>query len=255
VVDRPVVAVLEYHLVVYRRIWRGTVFSSFVMPLLMFAGFGLSLGTYVDRQATLGLPYLDFIAPGLLAYTAASVAVMECGTMVMNNLQWQKMYHVMAAAPPKVGDIVAGQLGYVMVRVLQSTGAFLIVMLVFGTVSSLWALAVPLVVVLTGLAFAPAALAFTASVTNQNLMAMMFRLGLLPMTIFSGIFFPVERLPHVLRPLAYLTPLWHAGELTRAATTGLRTAWPVAVHAGYLAVWFAVGFVLARAAFTKRLRT
>jgi lipooligosaccharide transport system permease protein len=251
--DRPAVAVLEYHLAAYRQVWRGTVFSSFVMPLLLFAGLGMALGSHVDRQNVLGVPYLDFIAPGLLAYTAAQVAMMECGTMVMNNLLWQKMYHVMAAAPPRVSDIVLGHLGYVAVRVLTSTGAFLLVMLAFGAVGSLWALTVPLVALLTGMAFATPALAFTASVSNQVLMSLMFRLGLLPMTIFSGIFFPIDRLPDVLLALAYLTPLWHAGELARAATTGLPAAWPVPAHAAVLMVWMVAGYALARSAFTRQL--
>jgi len=108
---RPAFAVLEYHLLVYGKVWRGTVFSSFVMPLLLFLGLGVSLGSYVDQQQVLGVPYLEFIAPGLLAYTAAQVGMMECGSMVMNNLQWQKMYHVITAAPPTVTDIVTGQLG------------------------------------------------------------------------------------------------------------------------------------------------
>ena len=46
------------------------------------------------------------------------------------------------------------------------------------------------------------------------------RLGILPLFLFSGTFFPISELPNWLEPLAVLSPLWHGVELARAATTG-----------------------------------
>ena len=51
--------------------------------------------------------------------------------------------------------------------------------------------------------------------------ALLFRFGVIPMTLFAGVFFPVESLPLVLRWLAYASPLWHGVELCRAATLGV----------------------------------
>jgi lipooligosaccharide transport system permease protein len=45
----------------------------------------------------------------------------------------------------------------------------------------------------------------------------LFRLIVIPVTLFSGTFFPVEQLPAVVRPLAWISPLWHGTELARAA--------------------------------------
>jgi lipooligosaccharide transport system permease protein len=249
----PALAVLEYHLVGYRRIWRGTVFSSFAMPVLFFLGMGIAVGSYVDRGGNLDMPYLQFIAPGLLAFTGLQIAMMESGFPVLGNFKWHKIYFGMASAPPRVSDMIAGQLGYIALRVLVAAGAFLLVMLPFGAIRSGWAALTPLVAVLVGLAVATPMFAYSATVNSPNLMAIMFRFGMLPMMLFSGVFFPVEQLPGLLQPLAYALPLWHGVELCRTAALGIGTSWPVAVHAGYLALWFAVGFVLARARFTKRL--
>jgi lipooligosaccharide transport system permease protein len=81
----------------------------------------------------------------------------------------------------------------------------------------------------------------------------MFRFALLPMMLFSGVFFPVEQLPVGLEPVAYALPLWHGVELCRVAVVGLDPAWPVPVHVGYLALWAVGGFVLAVTRFRKRL--
>jgi lipooligosaccharide transport system permease protein len=79
----PALSVLEYNLIAYRRVWRASVLSSFVLPLLFLLGMGVSVGSYVDARGALGTDYLDYIAPGLLASTALQVAVGEstcCGS-------------------------------------------------------------------------------------------------------------------------------------------------------------------------------
>jgi lipooligosaccharide transport system permease protein len=153
----------------------------------------------------------------------------------------------------RTGDILAGQLGFIALRVALAAGAFLVVMVPFGAVGSAWAVVTPVVAVLTGLAVAAPMFAYAATVDSDNLLAIMFRFALLPMMLFSGVFFPVAQLPAALEPLAYALPLWHGVELCRAAAVGVGTAWPVPVHVGFLAVWIAGGFLLAVVRFRKRL--
>lgn len=249
----PAVAVLEYHLVGYRRVWRGSVFSSFVLPLLFFLGMGVMVGEYVDRGGSLDLPYLDFIAPGLLAFSALQIGMAEASYPVMSALKWHKTFYAMAAAPPRVADIIAGQLAFIGLRALIASTVFLAVMAAFGAVHGWWALAAVPVAVLVGLAAAAMVAAYTASVESDNMIALLFRFVQLPMMLLAGVFFPVDQLPEVLRPLAYAVPLWHGVELCRAATTGTAPPWPVPLHLAYLALWLVAGWYLARARFTKRL--
>lgn len=249
----PATAVLEYHLATYKRVWRASVFSSFVMPVLFFFGMGIGVGEYVDRGDGLDLPYVQFIGAGLLAFTGVQIAMVEGSYPVMGGFKWRRTYYGMAAAPLRIGDIVTGQLGYIALRVALAALAFLIVMIPFGAVESGWAAVTPVYAVLTGLAVAAPMFAFSASVDSDNLMAILFRFALLPMMLFSGVFFPVEQLPAGLQPLAYALPLWHGVELCRAAAVGTGTGWPVPVHLGYLAAWIVAGLLLAVARFRRRL--
>jgi lipooligosaccharide transport system permease protein len=249
----PTVAVLEYHLVGYRRIWRSTVFSSFAAPVLFFLGMGLGVGQYVDRGGELGLPYTDFIGAGLLAYTGLMVGMMEAGFPVLGGFKWRRTYFGIAATPVRIGDVVAGQLAYVGLRILVTAAVFLLVMLPFGAVESGWAVAAPAVAVLAGLAVAAPMFGYAASVNNAHLMTPVFRFGMLPMMLFSGVFFPVDQLPAGLEPLAYASPLWHGVELSRAAVLGLPGSWPVPAHLAYLGLWLVAGYLLATARFRARL--
>jgi lipooligosaccharide transport system permease protein len=244
--------VLEYHLVSYRRVWRGSVLSSFVLPLLTMVGFGVGVGAYVTGGVE-GVPYLDWMVPGLIASTAVQVAISDSTWPVLGGFEWQRRYFAQAAAPLRVADILDGHLAFVILRTLTSCGAFLLVAAAFGTMHSWWALATLPIAALAGLAVATPSFAYSALIRVDSYLAILFRLGVIPMSLFSGVFFPVESLPEMLRWLAYALPLWHGVDLSRAATLGVAPAWPVTGHVLYLALWAAAGWLLAHRQFTRRL--
>jgi lipooligosaccharide transport system permease protein len=255
-------AALEYHLVAYRRTWRSTVFSSFALPAMFLIAMGVTVGGYVDANSAaggsggaggLGLPYLDYIGPGLLAATALQVAVGESTWPVFSAFNWLRTYHAMRAAPLTTGAILRGHLAYLTLRTALAAAAFLLVLLPFGALHSWWAFAAPLPAVLVGLAFAAPTFGFAAAVDNDGYFAVLFRLVVVPMSLFAGVFFPVDGLPAAARALAYASPLWHGVELCRAAALGVPTAWGMWAHTGVLLAWIAAGYVLALRGFTRRL--
>ncbi|WP_428964062.1 ABC transporter permease [Micromonospora fluostatini] len=248
----PAWPVLGYYLTSYRRTWRSGVFTSFLLPLLTVLGFGVGVGAYVE-QGVGGVDYLDWVVPGLIASTALQVAVLESTYPVYSGFHWSRVYSGQQAAPLRVGDILTGHLAFVLLRVLLSTTAFLLVAAVFGVLRPGWALAVPPVVALLGLAVAAPVFAVSAVVPTDNHLTILFRFAVLPMTLFAGVFFPVESLPVGLRGLAYLSPLWHGVELCRAATLGVAPPWPTPGHLLYLAGWALVGCLLALRVFRRRL--
>ncbi len=108
--------VLEHELVVYRRVWRGSLFSSFLSPVLFLAAMGVGLGSLVDANAAgagggsapagaalAGVSYLAFVAPGLLASTAMQTAAGEATFPVMAGIVWVKSFHGMIATPITLG--------------------------------------------------------------------------------------------------------------------------------------------------------
>lgn len=248
----PALAVLEYNLVGYRRTWRGSVFSSFLLPLLTMLGFGVGVGAYVQGGVG-GVPYLDWVVPGLLASTALQVAFGDSTWPVLSNFEWARVYFAQVAAPLRVADILAGHLGFVLFRAVLSTAAFLLVAAAFGALHSPWALATLPLAALLGLAVAAPVFAYTASISTDSYLALLIRFAMVPMSLFSGVFFPVESLPTVLRWLAYALPLWHGVDLSRAATLGVAPQWSAAGHLLYLALWAAGGCLVAHARFRRRL--
>lgn len=241
----------SYWLIAYKRTWRGSVFSDLLSPVLFLAAMGFGLGTLVSDID--GVPYVQFIAPGLLAASAMQSAVGESTFTVMGAVKWQRQYHAMLAAPLRVVDVLLGHLAYVALRVAIAASVFLVVAAALGAITTPAALLTLPVAVLCGMAFAAPIFGFACRQENTIGFAVVFRFIVMPMFLFSGTFFPVSQLPAVLEPVALATPLWHAVELCRDLCLGTASLAAALGHVGYLLLWVVGGFVVARWSFTKRL--
>ena len=110
---------------------------------------------------------------------------------------------------------------FIAFRILLTCSVFLGVLAAYGALhSALGGIAALLVVTWMGLAHAAPMVALTSRMKSESGFALVFRLGLLPMILFSGAFFPITQLPTALTWLAYLTPIWHGVDLARQLTLG-----------------------------------
>lgn len=247
----------DYWTTTYRRTWKGSAVSSFLLPLLYLAAMGVGLGNFVDRSsgsaALGGVSYLAFIAPGLLAATAMQTGVGESTYPVLSKIKWNYVFHAMVATPLRPLDVMAGQLSYTAFRVLTTCGVFLAIMAAFGAIESPLGVLSLIVALLVGLAFAAPVCALSTRLESDAPFAILFRFGVIPMFLFSGAFFPVTQLPDSIEWLAYLTPLWHGVAMARDLCLGVASPWPCLGHAAYLLLWIAAGAWLAVRGLTRRL--
>jgi lipooligosaccharide transport system permease protein len=249
--------IVHRNALVYRRAWRGSLFGSFLQPTLFLLAMGVGLGALVDSGGTAlpgGAPFLHFLAPGLLAAACMQTAAFESSFSVMGKMTWQRNYEAITATPMRVVDVVIGELAWMAVRLSMVALAFTIVITLFGIPRSpLVALAVP-AAVLTGLAFSAPIMAYAATLRAADNFNVLFRFGITPLFLFSGVFFPLTRLPESLQWVAWLTPLFHGVELVRGLTLHTLT-WPASVpHVVYLAALLAGGATAAVRTFSRALR-
>lgn len=257
------VRVFEAEYRVYRRIWRGTVISTFLQPVLFLAAIGLGLGSQVDAgtgTASLPIPYLTFLATGILPATAMQTGASDGAWPVMAGIKWRKDYHARIATPITTTDLILGRFGFAAVRLTFVSTVYVVIMALFDAVD-VWPglLGVP-PAVLTGLAFTAPITAYTATVASENNLANIFRYGIVPLFLFSGTFFPISQLPGWLQPVAAFTPLFHGVELVRKLVlpelegTDAVSSMPLWIHVAYLVALTVAGTVLAVRFLDRRLR-
>ena len=247
---------LRAWLVVYRRIWRSSVYSSILGPVLYLGAMGYGLGSLVDSHGTVGLggvPYLAFVAPAILAVQGMQTAMSEATFPVYGAAKWNRIYLVAQASPLRPADIFRGHLLFMAIRLAMNSAVFLAIAAAFGSLRSPWAIAALPAAVITGLAFAAPVAAWSITVRKDYYFNYAFRFGMTPLMLFSGTFFPLSRLPGWVQPLAYVTPLWHGVALCRELTLGRISPGSVVIHLGYLLVLAAVGVAVGERTYTRRL--
>ena len=247
----------EFWVTFYRRTWRGSVATSIVNPVFYLGALGIGLGTLVNRSGTTpdGVKYLAFVAPGVLAATAMQIATTEASWPVLGSIRWTRGYYAMLATPLGIRDIVFGHQAWMATRVVSSCAVYLAVIAAFGGVHSpLGALALP-ACFLIGVAFSAPMAAYAATREHDSAFVVVNRFAIIPMFLFSGTFFPVSRLPLVLRWIAYGTPSWHGVDLCRSLTLGTVKPLSAVGHIAYLGVLATAGAVWAGRTYARRLRT
>jgi len=250
---------VERNIYVYRHQWM-MLLSGFFEPLFYLVGIGFGLGALVgtvpgpDGQP---IPYQLFVAPALLATSAMNGAIAESTFNFFFKLNYSKTFAAILSTPMSPGDIALGELGWALIRGGLYALGFMGVMLVLGLFVSPWVIFAVPAALLVGLAFAAVGMAATTFMKTWQDFDLI-QLVILPLFLFSGTFYPVESLPAVVQPLAWITPLYHGVALARGLSLGtIGTAvLPVQlalVHLAVLIAFIVVGTLLTIRTVTAKL--
>lgn len=222
-----------------------------VEPILYLVGLGFGLGGFVQPQE--GLPYIVFIAPGLVAMSMMFSSFFECTYGSFVRMYFQKTFDAIIATPVSLEEVIAGELLWGATKSLVNSTIVLGVITAFGLVSSPSALLIIPLSVLAGMCFSAIAMCFTAIVPNIDAFNYPSFLLITPMFILSGTFFSLANLPFAVQAFANtFFPLTHVIALTRALTTGRLSA-NLLLDAAWLLVVTFVFFVLSINLMKRRL--
>ncbi|HQT42642.1 MAG TPA: ABC transporter permease [Halothiobacillus sp.] len=245
------IAVLERNFLVWRKLMGPAIVLNFGEPLIYLLGLGLGLGHWVGTVA--GLPYLVFLASGVVASSAMTTVSFEGMYSVFTRMVPQKTYDAMMATPMDIDDIVLGEIIWAALKGLFSAVAILVVAAVLGAVPggwmALWALPV---VFLMGLAFAGPAIIMSAVAGSYDFFNYYFVLIVTPMFMLSGVFFPTDSFPAALQAVVQFLPLTHAVEVIRPVIVG-QPVTQIGAHLAVLSGFAVLSFYLAVAMVRRRL--
>jgi lipooligosaccharide transport system permease protein len=246
---------VQRNVLVYKHVWM-VIFSGFFEPVFYLLGIGLGVGALVSSVD--GIGYAAFVAPGLLAASCLNGAVSDGCFNIWFKLHFQKTYDGILATPMRVPDVAFGEMLWAIARGTIYAAGFLMLVLVLGVTTTRPILLSPLAVfafpaaIVAATAFSALALCATTFVRKVEDFDTVIGLGVMPMFLFSGTFFPISRVPVVPRLIIEALPMYHAVAMLRQLTTGSVDV-TLAVHVGYLLVLGTAAFVMAMQRLEKAL--
>ena len=237
--------------------WTKLVWSSLASnvanPLIFLFAFGFGLGSVIETVE--GVPYLAFVVPGMMAYSAMFSSSFETTISAYARFHLQRTWDAMLSTPLSLAELLAGELLWAACKGMLSCTSVLIVGALWGGVPSLagGVMALP-VLFLSSLCFGACGLAATAHAKSWEFFSYFFTFWITPMFMFSGVFFEVSRFPRFIEYLSWILPMTHVIAVVRPLTTGVPVD-PLAVagHLSVLVVLALAAFTLAHHRLTKRL--
>ena len=216
--------------------------SGFIEPLLNLIVFGYGVGNFIGNiklDNGISVSYASFVVPGLLASAAMMGAVMDSTWNVFFKMHEARLYNAMLATSLGPMDVAIGEIAWALLRGALYSTAFMAIVTPLGLIESWWGmLAIPAGAVI-GFGFASLGMALTSYMTSFQHMGMI-NIVLLPITLFSGSFFPLSVLPNWLANIVYWTPLTQGIELMRSLTLGTVDG-KIFIHLAYFSVFIAGG--------------
>jgi len=192
-----------------------------------------------------GSRYIDFLIPGLLGMNLMNSGMWGIGFALVDMRQ-RKLLKRFVATPMRRTDFLLALassrliLMIVEVGLLLVSGVFFFHMRVLGSIG-----AIALICGLGSLTFGGVGLLTASRAQKIESVSGLINLVMMPMWIFSGVFFSYERFPAVIHPLIKALPLTALNDALRACIlegTPLLHQWPRLL---VLVLWGGISFVLA----------
>jgi lipooligosaccharide transport system permease protein len=236
---------------VFMKTYKTNFIPSLLEPVLYLLALGVGLGGFV--QPINGEPYINFIAPALVAVSMMFSSFYECTYTSFVRMYFQKTFDAIITTPVNIEEVITGEILWGATKSLINSTIVLAVIVAFGVVPSPTFLLIPPLSFLVGLLFSTIAMCFTAIVPNIDSFNYPSYLFITPMFLLSGTFFPLTSMPPLLQAIAQIfLPLTNAVSITRALALGnIQTS--ILFNLAWILIITPIFFVLAINLMKKRL--
>ncbi|MFH1027122.1 MAG: ABC transporter permease, partial [Pseudomonadota bacterium] len=199
--------------------------------------FGLGLGRNVQIQ---GADYLTFLIPGLVAMSSMNNSYSWVASSLNLNRLYFKTFQLFVQAPIRPSAIMIGEVLAGMVKGLFASGLIMIVGFVAAPNLHISLLFI-MTLLLNCFLFASLGVITGMITTSHEDTSTYNNFFILPMAFFSGTFFPVAKMPLLLKYLIYLFPLTHTNIVIRKGHLDGEALVSLGVLALYSAICFFAG--------------
>ena len=209
------------------------------------AGRKEAVATTAVTSSEPGSRYIDFLIPGLLGMNLMNSGMWGIGFALVDMRQ-RKVLKRFVGTPMRRGDFLLALMSSRLILMIIEVGLLLVFGVLFFHMRVLGSvLAITLIAAIGSLTFGGVGLLTASRAQKIESVSGLMNLVMMPMWIFSGVFFSYERFPAMIQPLIKALPLTALNDALRASIlegTPLVHQWPRLLVMG---LWGGISFVLA----------
>ncbi|HEY4715517.1 MAG TPA: ABC transporter permease [bacterium] len=210
--------VWKRNLRVWMKHYKASLMGNFGEPLLYLLAFGYGFGALVKNVE--GLPYIQFLAPGMLAATAMNGATYEATFGSYTRMVPQRTYDAIVVTPLNVEEVITGDILWAATKGLINSLVMMLVMVILNLVVSWSGILSIFIIFFTGLFFASLSMIVTSVALSYEFFSYYFTLIISPLFLLSGVFFPLDSLPEIIQKIAWFMPLTYSVDACRKLVLG-----------------------------------
>jgi len=189
--------------------------------------------------------YLDFLLPGLMAFTLMQLAIAGSGFNIVEYRRkgiLKRLFVTPIKPKDFIASIVVARTGIVLIQltVLILFAVFILDVSIIGNFFAFY-----LVVLMGTFVFLNIGFCLGSIAKTQQAIGAVGNIVIFPQIFLSGIFYPIESMPELVQPIAYVLPLSFVSSGLRDIANEGATLLQIMPSLIGIAVWFVIGFVLA----------
>jgi len=202
---RPFARIVEKEMYTHFLTFHTEFTYAILFPFLLVWTMELGIGNRVQIG---GVPYIEFIAPGIMLMSVLTTAFFNTGFIILFEKEYTGSFDGLITCPVSSHDVVFGK---ILAGAFKSviTGIIIIVVLVlaigFRPPWTAWLCIVPIFI--ASLLFSAVGLAIGVMLKKGYQLGSIGNMLIFPLTFFGGIFFDVATLPANIATAANLSPV------------------------------------------------
>lgn len=208
-----VLTVLWYELQLFKKKFVSITSGSMISPLLYLVAFGWGLGSGVDVN---GMSYMNFVIPGIIGMTTMTVSFSTVGNSLNISRMYNKTFEEFMTSPIKIWEYALGKIIAGAFRGMYSAALMIIFSLLFNPQLNISIYFIFLALT-NCLVFAALGFMVGMLIDSHTDMNKFTSFIITPMSFLSGTFFPIDKMPSVLRNIIYYLPLAQSTSALRSS--------------------------------------
>lgn len=195
-----------------------TIAAPLISATLFIFIFGFILGARIEEIA--GVPYMQFVFPGILTMNVLSSAFEHTASAVYFG-RWIKSIHEVLVAPFSYIEMVLGYVGSAVLRSLAIGTGIVIIGLLFGAVTVTNPILFVLTVIGVATIFALVGMLVGLWANGFEQLGLLNTFVIMPLSFLGGMFYSIEFLPTGIKAVTLANPFFYLIDAMRYSTIGI----------------------------------